>query len=339
MASAMNTATEKWANIEAALEGTKPRRLPFSVWHHLPEADGAATTLAAATVEFYRRYDPDWIKVMFRNSFGIEDFGAKVTGYHPTRGNFTVIDPAIKKPEDWRSLKVLPADRGFQGVQLEALRGVKAAIGDEAPIVATIFSPTMIASRLAGNAVFLRHLKEAPDAVRAGLKTISQSIADFGIACLENGASGIFYSIIHASRRMLTDDEYAPLDRDFDRPTAKALFERTRFMMAHLHGHELMFQRFADYPAHVLNWYDREGGPFLDRARAIVPNIAFAGGIDHRGTLMLGTAEDIRTEINDAVAQTGGRRLLIAPGCAMPITVPPEKLDAVREAVASVKLP
>lgn len=333
----MKTAAQKWANIEAAIEGSKPKRLPFSVWHHLPEIDGAAATLAEGTVAFYRRYDPDWIKVMFRNSFGIEDFGAKVTGYHPTRGNFTVIDPAVKKPEDWYALKVLPPDRGFQGVQLEALRLVRAAIGDEAPIVATIFAPTMIASRLAGNPVFLRHLKEAPDAVHAGLRTIAQSVMDFGVACLENGASGIFYSVLHASRRMFTDAEYAKLDREFDRPTAKALYERTRFMMAHLHGHELMFEMFADYPAHILNWYDREGGPFLDRARAIVPKLAFAGGIDHRGTLMLGTKDDIRAEIADAVAQTGGRSLLIAPGCAIPITVPPESLITVREAVAALQ--
>lgn len=332
----MKTILQKWARVEAAIQGSKPDRLPFSVWHHLPEDDGAAASLAEATVAFYRRYDPDWIKVMFRNSFGIEDYGAKVTGYHPTRGNFTVVEPAVKKPEDWHTLGALPPDRGFQGVQLEALRAVHAAIGDEAPIVATIFAPTMIASRLAGNAVFLRHLKEAPTDVRAGLRTIAQNVVDFGVACLENGASGIFYSIIHASRRMLTDEEYAPLDFEYDRPTAQAFFERTRFMMAHLHGHELMFERFAGYPAHILNWYDREGGPFLDRARAMLPNVAFAGGIDHRGTLMLGTKDDIRSEIADAIAQTGGRRLLIAPGCAIPITVSPQSLDAVREAVTSL---
>ena len=334
----MKTATQKWANVEAAIEGSKPKRLPFGLWYHFPAVDGEANTLAAATVEFYRTYDPDWIKVMFRNSFGIEDWGAKVTGWHPTRGNFKVVEPAIKKPEDWRSLNVLAPDRGFQGVQLEALRGVKAAIGDEAPIVATIFAPTMIASRLAGNDVFLRHLKEAPDAVHAGLKTIAASIVDFGVACLENGASGIFYSMIHASSRMMTETEYDVLDRAYDRPTAQALYERTRFMMAHLHGHEIMFARFADYPAHILNWYDREGGPFLDRARAIVPKLAFAGGIDHRGTLMLGTKDDIRAEILDAVKQTGGQRLLIAPGCAIPITVPAQSLHAVREAVASLSL-
>jgi uroporphyrinogen decarboxylase len=326
----------KWARIDAAIEGRKPDRIPFGVWHHLPKVDGEAATLAAATVDFYRRYDPDWIKVMFRNSFGIEDWGAKVTGYHPTRGNFTVVDPAIKEPEDWYALEVKPPDAGFAGVQLEALRLVRAAIGDEAPIVATIFAPTMIASRLAGNVVFTRHLKEAPQAVRAGLDTIAKTVADFGVACLENGASGIFYSIIHASRRMFTDATYAELDRDFDRPTAQTLFDRTRFMMAHLHGHELMFERFAEYPANILNWYDREGGPFLDRARTVIPNTAFAGGIDHRGTLMLGTADDIRSEILDAIAQTGGMRILLAPGCAIPITVPPASLEAVRETVASL---
>jgi len=328
----------KWQRIEAVFEGSRPDRPPFSVWHHFPQVDGEAATLAATTVDFYRRYDPDWIKVMFRNSFGIEDWGTKVAGYHPTRGNFWVTEPAVKKPEDWYSLPVLPADKGFMGVQLEALRLVRAAIGDEAPIVATIFAPTMIASRLAGNATFTRHLREVPAAVAAGLRTIASTITDFGIACLENGASGIFYSIIHASRRLLSEDEYEPLDNEIDRPVAKALLERTRFFMAHLHGAELMFERFSDYPAHVLNWYDRGDGPYLDRARAKFPETTLAGGIDHRGTLMLGTAEDIRAEIADAVAQTGGRRLLLAPGCAIPITVSHESLCAVRDTVKSLKI-
>jgi uroporphyrinogen decarboxylase len=200
----------------------------------------------------------------------------------------------------------------------------------------TLFAPSMAASFVADDATFTRHLHEAPAAIAAGLQTIAQTTADFGLAALEAGADGIFFSIKHASGRVLPPTAYDPLDRTFDRPVAQALHERSTFTIVHLHGAELDFDRFATFPLHALSWYDRVDGPQLDRARKALPGLVFAGGIDHERTLMLGTFEEIKAEVFDAAAQTGGRRLVLAPGCTLPIVVPPENLRAVREAVDAI---
>jgi uroporphyrinogen decarboxylase len=101
--------------------------------------------------------------------------------------------------------------------------------------------------------------------------------------------------------------------------------------MLHLHGEDLMFDELAGYPAHVLNWYDRRSGPSLREARARTDR-CLAGGIDHEGTLLAGTPEEVAAQVRDAVAQVDGRGLLLAPGCGVPITVPERNLRAVCEA-------
>jgi uroporphyrinogen decarboxylase len=326
----------KRARIAAALAGERPDRLPLGLWVHFPDLDADPATLARATIEFYRRYDLDFIKVTPRMPGAIADWGAVLGGYHPTRGYYFIAQRAIREPDDWYALDRVAPDRGSQAAQLETLRLIKAEIGDEAPIVMTLFAPSMAASFVADDATFTRHLHDAPVAIYAGLETIAQTTADFGLAALEAGADGIFLGIKHASGRIMAPAAYDPLDRTFDRPVAQALHERSTLTIVHIHGAELDFDRFATFPLHALSWYDRVDGPQLDRARAALPGVAFAGGIDHERTLMLGTVAEIAAEVTDAAAQTAGRQFLFGPGCTLPVVVPHESLRAVREAVNAI---
>jgi uroporphyrinogen decarboxylase len=328
----------KRARIEAALAGERPDRIALGLWVHFPEIDDDIDKLARATVDFYNDYDLDWIKVTPRMPSAIEDWGAVLGGYHPARGYYFIADRPVKSPGDWRSLNYVAPDAGAQGRQLELLRAVRAAAGPGVPIVATLFAPSMAAGFVADDATFIDHLRTQPAALRAGMQTIAQTVADFGLACLENGADGIFYSIKYASGRLLPETEYAALDADYDRPVGAALHEKSKLTVLHLHGGELAFERFADFPCHVVNWYDRVDGPQLDRARARLPGRVLCGGIDHERTLLIGTPAEIALEIADAVAQTDGRNFMLGPGCTVPVSASNERLRLVRDAVASLAL-
>jgi uroporphyrinogen decarboxylase len=52
-------------------------------------------------------------------------------------------------------------------------------------------------------------------------------------------------------------------------------------------------------------------------------------------TLPQGPIVAIGNEVRDAIAQTGGRRLMIAPGCVVPIATPESNYRAVIDAVRS----
>jgi uroporphyrinogen decarboxylase len=327
----------KRARVTAAIEGSRPDRVPVGFWQHFPTLDDDVDAFAAATVAAFERYDLDFVKITPRMPGPILGWGIELGRYHPQRGFYFVSKRAIAEPDDWRRLPRLTPNDPAQAAQRDALRKVRAALGPEVPILMTLFSPVMAASFVADDATFVRHLREAPDALAVGLRTIADATVDFALAALDDGADGFLYGIKHASARALAWETYAPLERDYDRPAARALFERSRFTIAHLHGPELAFDHFLDYPAHALNWYDRVDGPALDRVRARAPNSVLAGGVDHERTLMIGTPEEVRVEVLDAVVQTEGRGFIIAPGCTAPVSVPEDNLRAMRAAVEETR--
>jgi len=323
-----------WARLTAAAEGSRPDRVPVGFWQHFPTEDDDVDTFARATIDAFRRYDLDFIKITPRMPGPLLSWGIELGRYHPHRGFYFVAKRAVTEVEDWEKLARVTPDDPPQRAQLDALRKIRAAVGNDVPILMTVFAPAMAASFLADDATFLRHLRDAPERLATGLRTIADATVDFARAALASGADGFLYGIKHASARALPWASYATLDRDFDRAVARELFERSRLTIAHLHGPELAFERFLDYPAHVLNWYDRVDGPPLDRVRTLAPQAVVSGGVDHERTLMIGTPDEVRAEVLDAVAQTEGRGFILAPGCTAPVTAPEENIRAMLSAVA-----
>jgi len=52
------------------------------------------------------------------------------------------------------------------------------------------------------------------------------------------------------------------------------------------------------------------------------------GGVSEKTTLPDGTPEDVAREVQLALVETGGLRLLLAPGCSIPPRTPPTNLAA-----------
>jgi uroporphyrinogen decarboxylase len=82
----------------------------------------------------------------------------------------------------------------------------------------------------------------------------------------------------------------------------------------------------------VWNWHDRDTPPTLRDALPKVKGVV-CGGLGRDSTMLRGTPDDVRREIADAIAQTGGRRLIIGTGCVTLVTTPESNLRAVRAAV------
>jgi hypothetical protein len=78
-----------------------------------------------------------------------------------------------------------------------------------------------------------------------------------------------------------------------------------------------MFDVLAALPAHAWNWDDRRAGPSLGDAQRHVPG-AVIGGLDQWGALRDGTPDAASAEAQDALAQTGGRGVILGAGCVLP---------------------
>lgn len=320
---------DHWGRIEAAIAGAQPDRVPVSLWKHFPGDDQDSGKLAARTLEWQRAWDFDLVKFMPSGTYGVEDWGAKTAYEGAANGARVVTEPGVKSAADWPRLARLDVRKGVLGAQNEALARAAKELRGTVPILQTVFSPLTTARKLAGEALLV-HLREHPAELEAGLRTITATTIEFALAALEAGAHGMFLATQLATTDALSDAEYARFGERYDLEVLAALKGKARFNLLHLHGENVMFERLAAYPVEMLNWHDRLTPPAL-AAGAKKFRGALVGGVEERGLLVSGPGEAIRAQVRDAVAQTGGRRLVVGPGCVAAIAAPEQNIRAVIE--------
>jgi uroporphyrinogen decarboxylase len=322
----------KRERLEATIRGEKTDRTPVALWRHFPGDDQDPGELAASTVAFQREYDFDFIKVTPASSFCVRDWGVADRWLGNQEGTREYVHHPIRSPEDWYALKPLHPEQGELGAQLRCLEQIGQAVGAEVPFIQTIFSGLSQAKNLVGKGKLPAHLRQEPEAVRAGLDTITETTVQFIRQARRRGIAGIFLAVQHASFESLAEAEYEEFGVPFDLRLLQAA-DGLWLNVLHLHGSEVMFDLLADYPVRVVNWHDRETPPSLREGQARVAG-AVLGGLRQWETMLRGCPGDVQREAQDAIQQTGGRRFILGTGCVTPITAPWANLRAAREAVA-----
>lgn len=320
---------DHWQRIEAAISGGATDRVPVALWRHFPVDDQDPGKLAAHTLAYQRAWDSDLVKFMPSGTYGIEDWGAKTAFEGAENGARVVKQVGLQEPGDWRRLAKLDVRKGVYGAQNAALAAAAKELKGTAPILQTVFSPLTTARKLAGEST-LQHLRQHPDALEAGLKTITEVTIAFGEEALKAGAHGFFFATQLATADVLTPAEYDRFGKRWDLEFFAAFKGRTRVDMLHLHGMNPMFDELAGYPVGLVNWHDRLTAPTL-KAGAGRFKGAVVGGVEELGLLVKGSEAEVRAQVRDAIAQTGGRRLLVGPGCVAGIAAPEQNIRAVIE--------
>ncbi len=306
--------------IENCLIGEADQRTPVALWRHFPVDDQTPDGLASVVLEFQRMYDFDLVKVTPASSFCIKDWGVEDEWQGNPEGTRQYVRKVIHSPEDWLNLPILDPKRGFLGDQLRCLDIICNQLGGGVPVLQTIFSPLAQAKNLVGGETLLVHLRQYPEAVLEGLKTIAESTRRFIEAANQSGIAGIFYAVQHANYQLLSEDEYMRFGRKFDLEIL-AMTKEKWLNMLHLHGNNVMFKLFTDYPVQVINWHDRETCPSLEEGKGLFPG-AVCGGLQRSRTMELGTPEHVLAEAGEAIASTRNQRFILGTGCVLQTTTP-----------------
>lgn len=331
MTARTHTATmTKRERVRAALAGLPVDRPPVALWRHFPEADQDAAALARAHLDFQARHDWDFIKVTETSGYPGDDWGMRAEYLGNREGTRTGLEYPVKSAADWGRLPELDVRAGVLGRELAALRLVRAGAGPDVHVLPTIFSPLSVAKYL-GRARLLEDLRRNPAELHKGLATIAAVTARFAATCLESGADAVFFAVQFATLDLLTDCEYREFGVPYDRVVLDAVAGKADWVLLHAHGEQPMFDLLAGYPVQALNWHDRTAGPSLSLGQQRFAG-AVAGGIDEWGTLQQ-AAVHAEAQVREAVAQTAGRRMIVAPGCVIPIDTPEASIRAVRAAV------
>ena len=318
-----------WERVETALAGEAVDRPPVSLWHHFPERDQTAEALAEATLAWQERYDNDFIKFMPPGDYATIDWGLTSAYQGSDSGTRETTHYPITTADDWRRITPIPVDQGMYRAVIEAARLTNARLNNAVPLLQTIFSPLTIAMKLSDGRV-LDHLRERPDAVHEALAAITTVTRAMTAATLERGASGIFFATQCATTDLMTVTEYEEFGARYDRQVLAAA-GASRFTMLHIHGEQIMFDALMTYPVHAINWHDRRTSPALAKGARRSGKCAIGGIHEHDIATM--TPDEAAAQARDAVAATGGRQMMVGPGCVIPITTPAANIAAVIRAV------
>ncbi len=325
---------DKRERVKAAILGKPVDRVPVSAWGHDFGREWSAQGLAQATLEAYRQYDWDFIKVNPRATYYGEAWGSRFEPHPSGDEGPRLIAPAVTSPGDLARISPLPPDAGPLGEQLEALQLIAQEVKGEVFIVQTVFNPLAVLSQLTGSLEATKRLMlEVPEEVEGALDAIAVTLARYSQACLKAGADGIFLATVGwGSRKVISPAAYGRFGRPYDLMVLAAVADAP-FNILHVCRDYNLLPWLLDYPVSCFHWaVHAAGNPSLQEVLARVGR-AVVGGVNQEGVLVQGPPQEVFREARQAIEATGGRRFLLAPGCSVPPKVPKECLLALRQSV------
>lgn len=317
----------KRERLECVIHGEQPDRIPVALWRHWPGDDQDAESLAAAHIKWQADYDWDFVKVGPSSSYTVNDWGMQDRWVGHIEGTREPVARIISRPEQWASLRVQDPARGMLGTQVEALRLVGKGLAPGTPFLATIFSPLSQVKYMAGEELLQVHLRQYPDALRQGLRTITDNTLGYIEQAKKSGIAGIYYAVQHTRYTHLSPAEYVEMAEPYDMEIMDAVSDLWLNLL-HVHGLHTYLHTVASYPVALVNWHDRDTGTSLAQGMKILGR-AVCGGISQWSLHEENPAKAL-AEAADAVQQSGGRQLVLATGCVSMTTTPLRNIRALR---------
>jgi uroporphyrinogen decarboxylase len=326
--------------VRAALEGHAVDRPPVSFWGHVYHRESSAAELVEATLESWREYRWDWVKLNPRKHYHVEPWGVRYR-YPGVPDVKPVLESwPVHAPEDWACVKAQPPTAGALGEQIESVRLLRQALPADVPLIETVFTPLAVLGEMVETPEELRtQLDSHPGLVRGALEAVTATYEPFVRELLRAGADGIYFATVDwASADLLTPAQYGAWARPFDLRVLAAAADAP-FNVLHVCKRRNLLFEFGGYPVAAFSWATTDPtNPTLREALGRL-GAAVMGGISQDDALQAAGPGAALAEYATALAETSGRRWLAAPGCSIPPGTPAENLRAVRDAVASTRLP
>jgi uroporphyrinogen decarboxylase len=311
------TRTER---VMAAVRGEPVDRVPVCFWHHF-RPEGSGRKLADDSLHFFdETFDLDLLKVM-----------PDIPYPFPRK--------SIQRIDDWRLIEPIDTSRSrFILQRSECVQLLRDELGFDTPIIVTVFSPLCEALYFAGGRErFFEHAQAAPSVIHEALSVLAENLRAHVRDVIDAGADGVFLALQGCTRTMMTEEQYREFGRPYDLITLQGAANGWLNVL-HIHGErDLMFDLVLDYPVQVLSWSDRIAGPSLREARGLTSK-CLMGGWHEFGALANGPEEKVLEEARDAVAQTAGRKFILANGCSVPDETDERWLHAGRDAVEQIEV-
>ena len=271
--------------------------------------------------------------------------GHAICGYDvvfPVFGAGTHEAAALGVPVDWRDRNSLPTvtapiwkhpdeiaipadflERPTIRTVVEAIRLLRAELGDRVGIIGKIYGPWSLAYHTFGLQPFLKATIRDPSYVEAILSRLRPAAVLFGRAQIEAGADALTLGD-HITANLIRPDAYPRFLLEHHRQMARDLPVPLIF---HCCGRTLDRIAYFNESGMAAFHFDSANDAREMRAKA---SMVLIGNVNNMRTLLAGGPEDVRREVFYAL--DAGIEI-IGPECAVPVEAKLENIVAVRRAV------
>lgn len=331
----------KRERLERTVAGRPVDRLPVALWRHFFKQEVTRKGLVDAMAEWQQTYDWDFLKINPRACYHVQDWGNQYEFSESEHIKPTLVRNCVHDPDDFQHLDRLSVE-GSEGRKapvlaehLGAVADLRKALGPDVPMLMTVFTPMSIAAELAGGPQDLAHLIEQDTGmVHAGLRTITDTFADFAAACIDAGADGLFLATTHVGTLTnFTLEQYEEFGRPYDLELIDAA-GAAPLNLLHVCKSKALVRELADYPVAMLNWDTAdETNPDLAEMVPLADGKALVGGLSRELFSDAGAADALLEELRRARRAMGERPFVVGSTCTIDTTADPDVVRALREAV------
>jgi MtaA/CmuA family methyltransferase len=287
--------------------------------------------LADCVLAYYRRFRPDAVWLSADTWVNAQAMGAQVgfTGDDQPAGGCG--PPCIRTRADVDRLPPPdPSRHGRWPLMLQALRRLRAALGDEVCLVACFDQyPFSLAAALMGlDQLMLRLVDDLP-LVQALMERCVEYAAAYAGALAEAGAD--LLSGGDSPAGLIGPRRYREVALPFQRQLIAAIRARTSIPISlHICGDATpILADMAQTGADVLEIDHLVD--IAEAARQVGPQVTLWGNLDPVGLLARGTPAEVgqaTRQLREQMQASGHRRFVLSSGCTLPVETPPENLDA-----------
>lgn len=272
----------RYDSVISTIKGEVTGEPLISLWRHYPEHDLNIRDLVEMTLRDYRQYPSDVVKLSPQGRYCVVDFGCKIvkgSTDHKASGSTSCRECIVKTPQDWSKIENIDPLDGHYGDQITFVKQVSQQITD-VPIMMTLFAPTMVARKLSSNLMMDHFRAKDNKELISALMIIEKVTIEFGRACIDAGANGIFMAIQEADKKNVTTNIEAESILSQNAEFVKVMNQKAEFTVNHIHGDEIYFQEaIQSISSNAINWHDQTSEVDLESARSIFKGGLF-GGLD-----------------------------------------------------------
>ena len=345
--------SDRFERVMAVMNREVPDRVPWSIWGHFPAVNwlnGYSWELstrngdesARAHMALLREldYKMDLLKVTPYYRFMAMQWGSRFN-FTDNNEDAPTLEVTVKNTSDWEKLWVLDPKKELR----EFVRANEVLSRDlrTMPYIYTIPSPIIQAMNgISTPEQVMKDMQENPGALKEGLDTITQSTIEFAKACVDAGASGMFFGIGGGGRiwREFTLDQLDEYALGYDKQVLEAVDAPIKMMHicstpeGNAQDKGLMDKGwFKKYPVDAINWDSSHYTPMGEGKKMYGDKFCIVGGLNRATTLRKGTPKDVEKEVKQVIEEAGeGGGFMLGPGCTVYQDMPRQNYNAVGRA-------